>query len=289
MIEKCKAYYRLTKPGIIYGNALNAAAGVLFASATVGLFSPGLFIALIAAISLIIGSACAVNNYIDRGIDAKMTRTRKRALVTGSISAKEALIFAAIIGVLGFCLLAATTNLTTVFLGVVAVFMYVVVYGIAKRRSIYGTIVGSISGSLPPVAAYTAVVGGVDSAAVALFLILTFWQMPHFYAIAIYRKEEYATASIPVWPIKKGMRSTKIQIVLYIIGFIVANALLPLLGYTGSIYLLVMTLVGGFWLWKGLQGFATKDTIAWARKMFSYSLLVVLVLDGMLAIGALLP
>lgn len=289
MIDKLKAYYRLTKPGIIYGNALNAMAGFLFASATVGQFDGGLFIASLAAISLIIASACVVNNYIDRNIDAKMARTKKRALVTGRISPRNALIFASLIGFFGFSALAMTTNLITVLLGIFAVLMYVIVYGIAKRSSIYGTIVGSISGSLPPVAAYTAVVGAIDGAAVAIFLILTFWQMPHFYAIAMYRKQEYAAASIPVWPVKKGMRSTKIQIILYIIGFIVANALLPLLGYTGIVYLLVMTLAGGFWLWKGLQGFTAKDTLSWARKMFGYSLLVILVLDGMLAIGALLP
>lgn len=284
-----KTYYQLTKPGIIYGNTLNAIAGFLFASALVGHFNFWLLLASIGAIALIIASACVFNNYLDRNIDAKMARTKKRALVTGRVTKAAALLYASLLGVGGFTLLAFYTNLLTVFLGGLAIVMYVVVYGIAKRRSVYGTIVGSVSGSLPPVAAYTAVVGSLDTAACSLFLILTFWQMPHFYAIAIYRMKEYAAASIPVWSIKKGMQSTKIQIVLFIMGFIGANALLTLFGHTGIIYMVVMTLVGAFWLHRGFQGFNQADDVSWARKMFSLSLVVILTLDLMLAIGALLP
>jgi protoheme IX farnesyltransferase len=284
-----RSYYELTKPGIIYGNVLNAMAGFLLATSVLRQFDGWLLLATISGICLVIAAACVYNNYLDRGIDIHMARTKKRALVTGDIATWQALTYATILGTLGFTLLGLFTNRSVVFLGLLAMIMYVVVYGFAKRHSVHGTIVGSVSGSLPPVAGYIAVTNHFDSGALVLFLILTFWQMPHFFAIAMYRQSEYAAAKIPVWPIKRGIRSTKIQIIGYIIAFILANISLSVLGYTGYIYALVMLATGSLWLWRGLQGFDSKDDTAWARKLFFFSLIVILVQCLMLSIGALLP
>ncbi len=166
MTQTFKAYYQLTKPGIIYGNLLNTASGFLLASKWH--FGFGLLLATLGGTALVIASACVINNFLDREIDAKMARTKKRALVSGSISGPRALICASLLGLLGFVILGVRTNRLTFGLGVLALFTYVVLYGIAKRRSVHGTVVGSIAGALPPVAGYTAVTNHLDSGALIL-------------------------------------------------------------------------------------------------------------------------
>ena len=282
-----KNYYLLTKPGIIRGNAITAVAGFLLASK--GNIDIWLLLATIAGISLIMASGCVFNNYIDRNIDKKMTRTKSRALVIRSVPAINALIYASLIGIAGFILLSIYTNLTTVIMGVIGFVDYIVLYGLAKRRSVHGTLVGSISGATPPVAGYTAVTGSLDVGAILLFLILVFWQMPHFYAIAIRRIDDYKKASIPVLPIKSGMKQTKIQIFLYIIAFICATTLLFIMGYAGITYLIVMLGVELYWLWIAGKGFEAKDNGLRAKSLFLFSLKVLLVFSVMLSIDVFVP
>ncbi len=282
-----KTYYALTKPGIIYGNAVTAIGGFLLASKQQ--VNLGLLIATIAGTSLVIASGCVYNNYLDRGIDAKMARTKKRALVQGMITTRSALLYATALGLVGFLVLGLYTNTLTTWLGLAALVVYVVFYGIGKRRSVHGTLIGSVAGAAPPVASYTAVTGRLDSGALLLFLILVCWQMPHFYAIAIYRLKDYKAAGLPVWPIKKGLKSTKIQMTLYIVAFMVATTMLSVFGYTGYTYLVVMLGLSLTWLWLGFQGFRVIDDRAWARKMFLFSLLVIVLLSLMWSIDGILP
>jgi len=282
-----KEYYELTKPGIVYGNALTVLAGFLLASR--GHISIWLLIATIVGVSLVIASACVFNNYIDRDIDKKMSRTKKRALVTGDISSQTALVYATVLGVVGFALLALYVNVLVVWLGLFAMVMYVAVYGFAKRRSVWGTVVGSVSGAIPPVAGYVAVVNTFDLGALLLFIILTLWQMPHFYAIAMYRRDEYAAAGIPVLAVKKGMKASRRQIMGYIIAFIAAALLLNILHYTGITYAVVMLALGIVWLVKGIKGLRAKDDIRWARGMFFFSLIVLTVFCLLLSVDAFLP
>lgn len=281
-----KKYYYLTKPGIIRGNAITAAAGFLLASKNE--FHLGTFIAMLVGISLVIASACVLNNYIDRKIDAKMERTKKRALVSGTISVQNAIIFASILGFGGLVSLS-FTNLLAICLALIGVIFYVVFYGIAKRKTVHGTLVGSVSGAIPISVGYCAASGTFDIGAILLFLVLVFWQMPHFYAIAIYRKKDYQAAGIPALPIEKGNHSTKVQIVLYIIAFIIASYTLMVFGYTGYTYLLVMALLGVWWLRMAVQGFSTKDDEKWAKKVFGFSLIVLLAFSVMIAVEVLLP
>ena len=282
-----KRYYRLTKPGIIYGNAITVAAGFFFASK--GVIDLGLFLATLAGVSLVIGSACVFNNYIDRGIDAKMSRTKQRATVTGHISGRQDLSFATVLGFAGLGLLVAFTNITTVVVGLIGLVFYVILYGVAKRRSVYGTEVGSVAGAMPIVAGYTAITGQLDMTAGLLFLILAFWQMPHFYAIALFRISDYANAGLPVMPVKRGVDVTKQRMLAYIVCFALACAALALAGGANYTTLVVSLAASGAWLWRGLRHYSTTDTTLWARGLFGFSLLVLLAFSISIASSAWLP
>ena len=282
-----KTYYRLTKPGIIYGNAIPLVAGFFLASR--GHYNFVILIAVAIGTSLVIGGSCVLNNYIDRDIDRLMARTKKRAFVEDTINVRLALIYAVVLILAGLGILAACTNLVTVLLGIAGVYLYVVVYGIWKRRSTWGTAVGSISGALPPVAGYTAVTGRIDGGALILFLILTFWQMPHFFAIATYRREDYARAKLPVLPVAKGIAETKRQIMIYTVLFVISTLLLTVFHYTGYVYLIIAIILGAYWLDHARKAWAAPDDNKWARKMFGRSLLVLTALSVAIAVGPLLP
>ncbi len=266
---------------------ITAAAGFFLASK--GHINLWLLLATLAGMSLVIASACVINNYIDRDIDALMARTKKRAFVLGLAKPRSAIIYAGILGLCGVLILAVYTNLLTVCVGLVGFIDYVILYGIFKRRSVHATVVGSISGAMPIVAGYTAVTGRINAGALILFLILVLWQMPHFYAIAIYRLDDYGAANIPVLPIVKGLRVTKLYMLLYIVAFIVATIMLTVSGYTGYVYLAVAVAVGLMWLGVGLKGISADNDKLWARKMFLVSLLVITVLCLAISVDAILP
>jgi protoheme IX farnesyltransferase len=181
------------------------------------------------------------------------------------------------------------TNILTTILGLIAYVMYVVVYGIAKRTTIHSTLIGTIPGALPPAAGYIAVTGVFDMAALLLFVMMLFWQMPHFYAIAIFRRSDYQAAGLPIWSVIKGTQSTKLQILMYAILFAVTAPLLSIYGYTGFIYAIVMTIIGLIWVVRGLRGFRAETDEKWARRMFFFSLNVLLVMCLMIMLGGYLP
>ncbi len=285
--QTINTYYQLTKPGIIYGNIMTGAAG--FFLATGWHWYGWLLPETLAGIGLVIASACVFNNYIDRGIDKKMNRTKKRALVTGAVSGPQAIIYACLLGAAGFVILMRYTNELTMYLGILAIVSYVVLYGYAKRKTVHGTLVGTIPGALPMVAGYTAVTGVFDAAAIILFLIMVFWQLPHFYAIAMYRRDDYKAAGIPVLPVVKGMYITKVSIVFYVAAFIVTVTLLTVFGFTGYIYLVGALVLGLLWFRRGVKGFTTMDDIKWARGMFFFSLMVLTSMSVLIPLGGLLP
>ncbi len=288
-----KSYYYLAKPGIIRGNVITAIAGFFLAynNADSPMFDIGLLVATIAGLSLVIGSACVSNNYLDRDIDSRMSRTKERSLVTGTITASNAIGYAIVLGLFGCSILGIYTNFLTLALALFGFLAYVVLYSIAKRHSVHGTAVGSISGAVPPVVGYTAVAGQIDTAALLLFLILVAWQMPHFYAIAMYRAKDYAAANIPVLPVVQGMSAARRQILLYIIAFTAVAPLLTVFGYTGLTYMIVSILLGITWLGLGLKT-SSADIAAitgWARRMFVYSLLVISILCVSITFDGFLP
>lgn len=267
-------YYLLTKPGIILGNLFTVAAGFLLASK--GKMDIGLFLATLLGIALIMASACVFNNYIDRPLDKKMKRTKNRALVTGLISDRNALIFAVFLGVLGGVVLFWYTNPLTVGIAALGFFVYVVLYSFWKSHTVYGTAIGSVAGAVPPVIGYCAVSNHLDKGALILFVMLVLWQMPHFFAVALLHLDDYARAGIPVLPLEKGIKRTKIHMLLYILCFIPVTLLLTIFHYTGAVYLAVMLTGGLIWLVLCLKGFKTNNDRLWGLKMFRFSLVLIM-------------
>ncbi len=272
--HRVKEYFLLAKPGIIMGNAITTAGG--FALASRGCFNALLFLATLIGISLMIGSACVFNNYIDRELDQKMARTKNRALATGSISTQNAMVFATLLGVLGVFFLVYFVNVLALFITIIGFCTYIGVYSFLKYYSVHATLVGSIAGSIPPVIGYCAVTHCFDMGAAIFFVMMTFWQMPHFFAIAIYRLQDYKASGIPVVPFKRGIQNTKIQMLFYILGFIAVSSLLTVFNYAGTIYLIITTVLGLVWLGFSIQGFTCKHDALWARKMFIFSLVVIM-------------
>jgi len=288
MKEKLRAYYQLTKPGVLFGNVLTAAAGFFLAAA--GRVDWWLFVALVVGQTLVIAAACVINNFLDRDIDRIMTRTKKRPSVTGIIPRSHIVIYGTVLGLLGIGILYIWTNLLVVAIGIVGFVTYVWLYGAwSKRKSIHGTLVGSISGALPIAGGYAAVSGRIDIGLVIAFLILFFWQFPEFYSIAIYRRKEYAAAKVPVMPVVVGVRSTTIQIYVYTVLYVVSTISLTFFNYTGVVYLVVMALSGIYWIWLAGKGLRTKQSEAWARSMFKFSMIAILLLCVMVSVGPILP
>jgi protoheme IX farnesyltransferase len=283
-------YYRLAKPGIVYGNTFTTLAGFLFALQLD--FSPLttiLLLATLVGLGLVIASAAVFNNYLDRDIDKKMERTNKRPLVTGVISPRAALIYGTVLGLIGFAILYFFVNILSTEIALFGFIFYALIYTIAKHKTSWAAVIGSIPGAVPILVGYTAVTNHLDGAALILFLVMVAWQMPHFYAIAIYRLKEYEAANIPVLPAKKGIARTKIHMLLYIIAFLVAAIALFAFGYVGYVYLVLVLTFGLSWLWRSIKGFKTADDPKWARSLFLYSLVVLVAFCVAIILGPVLP
>lgn len=283
-----KDYYSLTKPGVLYGNAITAVAGYLLASRW-HIMWPA-FVAITVGSTFVIASACVINNVLDVDIDSKMSRTKTRAIVAGKVKPFNAVILSAVLGLAGMAILIVWTNWLVVIAGLVGFVTYVVLYGmLSKRLSIHGTLVGSVSGAVPVLAGYLAARGHIDMGAVLVFAALFLWQMPEFYSIAIYRRSEYKAAGVPVISVVKGKEVTRTQILYYTIAFVISTLLLTVYGYAGVTYFVVMALLGGRWLWIAAKGFSAKDIDTWARQMFKFSLIILLAYSAMIAITPILP
>ena len=269
-------YYLLTKPGILFGNLVTLAAGFFLASKSG--FDLSLFLATFIGLGFIMASSCVLNNDINSESDKKMERTKDRALARGSIARESALSFAVLLGIIGFVVLYAATNPLTVMVAGVGFFVYVFLYSFWKCHTIYGTAIGSVAGAIPPIVGYCAVSNRLDLGALILFAILVLWQMPHFFSIAIYHFDDYQQANIPVLPIVKGMHKAKVHMVIYIVGFMIACAMLTFFGYTGNIYLAMTTIVGAAWLFLCITGFKSLDDKLWGKQMFRLSLVMIMIL-----------
>ncbi|MGB2580413.1 MAG: heme o synthase [Minisyncoccia bacterium] len=271
-----KNYFFITKPGIIGGNAITVVAGFLLASG--GGVDLWLLVATLTGLSFVVASGCVFNNYIDRDIDILMERTMGRALAQGAVSPSGALLYASALALIGIIILIASTNILTTIASALGLFIYVVVYSLwLKRKSIYGTVVGSISGAIPPVVGYLAVSNSIDLGALILFFILVFWQMPHSYAIAIYRLSDYMDAGISVLPAEKGLYVTKVHMLISVALFVMASLVLSVFGYAGQLYFCVMILFGLAWFLLCVKGFFIKTTNnkKWARSMYLFSIIII--------------
>ncbi len=278
-----KDYVSLTKPGIIFGNLIAAASGFFLAAK--GNIDWFVFFIVILGTALIVASGCVVNNYVDRDIDLKMNRTKNRALAQGRINTLPALLFALILGALGFALLYLYTTFYAVLFGAIGILVYVGLYTLKfKRNSVYGTLVGSLSGACPPVMGYVAITNSFDMGAAILLLLFCFWQIPHSYAIAICRFEDYKAAKIPVLPVKYGIEAARFHMYVYIVGFAISSLLLYTQGYAGIVYAVVIVLMNGYWIYLVKTGSKAENEQAWGRKMFVLSIIIITVLSILISV-----
>ncbi|NPC92441.1 protoheme IX farnesyltransferase [Bacillus sp. WMMC1349] len=267
-----KDFLALIKVGIVYSNLITTFTGMWLAFYLSNMsFLGNLDIVLytLAGSSLIIAGSCVINNYYDRDIDQLMQRTKTRPTVTGKIQPSHALWFGILLIAFGFMLLLMTT-MTAVAVGFVGVFTYVFLYTMwTKRRYTINTIIGSISGAVPPLIGWTAVQSTISVEAWILFLIMFIWQIPHFLALAIKKTEEYRAADIPMLPVVHGFEITKRQIMVWIV------CLMPLpffLSELGLPIVILGTLLNIGWLICGLVGYKNNNIMKWATLMFVYSL-----------------
>ncbi|MDQ0198456.1 heme o synthase [Neobacillus ginsengisoli] len=267
-----KDFTALIKIGIVNSNLITTFTGLWLALHFTGqsfLNNLDIVFFTIAGSSLIIAGSCAINNYVDRDIDHLMERTKERPTVTGKILPSKVLILGISLIGLGTLSLLFTTITATV-IGLLGVFSYVFLYTLwSKRQLVSNTVIGSISGAVPPLIGWAAVDGNLDVMAWSLFILMFVWQPPHFYALAMRRAKEYEAAGIPMLPVVKGFKTTKLHIVLWV------AALLPIpffLSKLGIPFLILATVLNLGWLALGIYGYKIKDDIKWAKLMFVYSL-----------------
>ncbi len=288
MPERIKNYLLVAKPGIVFGNLISAAAGFFLASK--GQIAGAALPATLGGISLVVASGCVFNNCADRKLDRKMVRTRNRPLARGLISLKIALAYATILGIAGLALLWGATNPLSVVIVLAGLVIYVGVYSLyMKCNSVYGALIGSLAGATPPLAGYCAVTGRFDLGAVILLAIFSLWQMPHCYAIAVFRFDDYTAAAIPVLPVKRGTAAAKRHIVGYILAFTAATLMLTCGGYTGYRTLAVAAGLGLSWLYMAWSGYKAADERLWAKKLFIFSILTIFILSLMMSIDCTAP
>ncbi|MGG3799754.1 heme o synthase [Metabacillus fastidiosus] len=277
------------KTGIIKSNLVPMLAGLTLALYTYNISPfekiPEMILALIGS-ALIIGAAGAFNNLYDRDIDSVMERTKNRPTVTGMIKAKSVLWLAISMTVVGLGALALTTPLAAI-LGFLGIFFYVFPYTMwTKRRTIYNTEVGSISGAMPPLIGWAAIHPDITHPAIiGLFLIQVIWQMPHFYAIAIRKHDEYKAAKVPMLPVVKGVRRTYIQTNIYLVVLIAASFLFQTLSLGITLVALVLSIA---WLVLSIYGYKKMDPEKWARSLFIFSLFHMTILFSTVIIYSLM-
>ena len=273
-----KKYLFLTKPGILFGNFVTTLGG--FFLATQGSIDLLLLFITLLGTTLVVASGCVVNNVIDQDIDHKMQRTRNRALVKKTIKPSVALVFALVLGILGFGILWFEVNAYAFLFAVIGFVVYVGFYSLwTKRTTIHQTVVGSISGASPPVIGYVAVAEQFDVAALLIFIGYALWQMPHSWAIAIYRFDDYKNAGVPILPVARSILRTKVESLIYVILFTLTMNALFVFGYTHWFYLVILNALCIYWLYLSIIGFKAENDQIWAKKFFLFSVTLITVLS----------
>ena len=276
-IEKSwRDYLELCKPRVVALMLLTVVVGMYLAV-------PG-FVPLMTVMMSLIGiglcaaSAAVINHIVDKKIDSIMARTSNRPLVTGKVASKNALYFAFIIGVLGLLVLGSFVNILTACLTFLTLIGYAGFYtGYLKRATPQNIVIGGLAGAAPPLLGWTAVTNHLDPCALLLVLIIFTWTPPHFWALAIYRLEDYKNASIPMLPVTHGVDYTKLHIVLYTILLFIVTLLPCAVGMSGVIYLIGAVLLNlRFLYWAILLYRSQKNNVA--LKTFRFSIVYLLML-----------
>jgi protoheme IX farnesyltransferase len=269
-------YLELCKPRVVV---------LIVFTAVVGMFLsvPGWppFISLLAGtvgIGLAASSAAAVNHLLDHRIDAKMARTKRRPLASGKLTEKNVLVFALSLGVLAMVILVALVNPLTAALTFLSLIGYAIIYTVwLKRATPQNIVIGGAAGAAPPVLGWTAITGSLDPQALLLFLIIFIWTPPHFWALAIYRKEEYALVDIPMLPVTHGAAFTRLQILLYTVLLVIVTTLPYLTHMSGIVYLAGVSVLNLGFLWYALRMMVSKDILL-PMYTFAFSITYLMVL-----------
>lgn len=269
-------YYEMCKPRVVMLMILTSLVGMFLA--VPGMVPLDVLILGNIGIALIASSGAVVNHLIDHKVDMLMKRTINRPIPQGRVDQRQAAVFAAIIGIIGMVIMLVWVNPLSAWLSLASFIGYAFIYtGYLKRATPQNIVIGGLSGAMPPLLGWSAVTGTIEPGALILVLIIFAWTPPHFWALAIHRKEDYAKTGIPMLPVTHGDHVTKIHIVLYTIIMILVSILPYLTGMSGPIYLLAAIVLGlGFLAWSLLLMFRQKANTA--MDTFRYSIIYLMVL-----------
>lgn len=277
-----KNYYTLCKPNVVAEMLFTAVVGMLLAVPGMPPLEPFIYGTL--GIALAASSAAAVNHFIDRKADALMTRTEKRPLPTGELTTTNVISFALVLGVGSMLILILLVNTLTAILTFVSLFGYAIIYTLyLKRATPQNIVIGGIFGATPPLLGWCAMTNEIHPYALLLALIIFVWTPPHFWALAIARREEYAKVNIPMLPVTHGPEFTRLQILLYTILLMCVTLLPYLTGMSGLIYLVSAMLLGLAFIYYALLMMRKKDNKT-AMKTFVYSIVYITLLFAALLI-----
>jgi protoheme IX farnesyltransferase len=282
-----RAFLSLTKPRVVSLIVFTAVIGMFLA--TPGMVPAPLLIAATLGIALVAGAAAAVNCLVEHGIDALMQRTRWRPLARGELNAVQTLVFAGVLGGAGLWLLYHFVNVLTMALTAATFVGYAVIYTvILKPATPQNIVIGGASGAMPPVLGWAAVTGQVPIEAMVLFLIIFAWTPPHFWALALYRTDDYAKAGVPMLPVTHGKRYTRLQVLLYTLILFAVSLLPYVIRMSGVIYLFCAVALGGVFIAYALRIYLRySDRVA--QKTFRYSIVYLAALFAALLVDHYLP
>jgi heme o synthase len=280
------AYVALTKPRIIELLLVTTVPTMIVAER--GLPPLGLVVATVLGGTLAAGGANAINMYVDRDIDRVMNRTKRRPIATGVVSPRSALVFAVTIEVVAFGFMWATVNLLSAVLAVAACLFYVFVYSLwLKRSSSYNIVIGGAAGAVPVLIGWSAVTNSLDWAPVVLFGVIFYWTPPHFWALAIRYRDDYARADVPMLPVVASFRTTARRIVLYTLLLVGLTILFAPVAGMGDLYLAAALILGAVFTYYTVR-LLHEGTSAQAMRVFSWSITYITLLFGAIAVDQLL-
>ncbi len=282
-----REYYELCKPRVVLLIVFTAIVGMFLATPTMVPLDVLVFGTI--GIGLAAASGAALNHLVDRRIDAVMDRTRRRPLPTGRLDGRSAAIFAVVLSVISVLLLSLLVNTLTALLSFASMVGYSVVYTLyLKRATPQNIVIGGAAGAMPPVLGWTAVTGTLDPHALLLFLIIFAWTPPHFWALAIDRRHDYARAQLPMLPVTHGVEYTRLQILLYTIILCVVSVLPFVARMSGLIYLFGAVVLGGVFLYYAIQLYRTEREDL-PMKTFGYSIVYLMALFSFLLLDHYVP
>ena len=266
-----RSYYHLCKPNVVFMMLITSLIGSLLATNGSN-FNPLLILISLIGIGLCAASAAAINQVVDQKVDANMSRTSDRPIPQGEISSSKAISFAIVIGLIGYAILYRYVNALTAYLTIASLIGYAIIYTVfLKRATPQNIVIGGLAGAAPPLLGWSSITGSIDPNALLLVLIIFAWTPPHFWALAIHRKDEYAKENIPMLPVTHGISFTKLQIILYTIIMLLVSLFPYFVMMSGAFYLVSALVLGLIFLWYAFSLYV-DDSNSLAMPTFQYSI-----------------